>query len=51
MSSVYLIKTITWLVAIYNLKKYILSSQCNLTAQIEPVQDKLHFDCLNITAV
>jgi hypothetical protein len=29
-------KAIFWLVTVYNKK---LSSQCNLTAQIEPVQD------------
>ena len=30
-------KSIFWSVTVYNKK---LSSQCNLTAQIEPVQDK-----------
>ena len=31
-------KTISWLLTVYNKNK--MSSQCNLTAQMEPVQDK-----------
>jgi len=32
-------KFISWLVTVYS---KILSSQCNLTAEIEPVQDNMH---------
>ena len=32
-------KSISWLVTVYS---KILSSQCNLTADIEPVQDNMH---------
>ena len=38
-------KTISWSVTVYN--KY-LSSQCNLTAQIEPLQNKFFFVIANM---